>query len=121
MAWRALIGTQRTIMIAARQYRLPRRVPLTAWVGLSVFCTLLAVPFSLSQQNTRVPHPPNPYAPGVVVVQLDGPATVNVPDFKIEYTIINNTPDVVDGTLTAVFNGSALTTPGGPTNALGPE
>jgi hypothetical protein len=77
-------------------------------------------------QAQKVPQPPNPLAVGVVVV-IDaparvngGPATVNRADFKIQYTIFNNTPDVVEGTLTAVFNGTALTPPGGPAT-VGPE
>jgi hypothetical protein len=50
-----------------------------------------------------------------VLARIDGPAVVNgTTQFNVEYTIINNTPGVVDGILTATVNGAlALATPDG--------
>lgn len=94
--------------MASIHYRLAMRV--TAFVGLSVVCALIAGPIGHSQE--KFPRPPNPVKEGIVL-HIDGPDTVNQKlcgeySFVIKYTVFSNTTEPANGTVQARFMGAQL-------------
>src|SRR5262249_13195823 len=86
---------------------------------------LASLLISLCQQSlvrsVQAQGVPRPNPTGAVVLRIDEPAIVNgTAGFTIKYSIINYTPEVLGGTVTAVFSGSSLAARGGPTSMRSP-